>query len=272
MHLVPVLKIAVEALPITDILCSSVLHKKEYKMIIENEYTVKLSEIGKNNKATNKTILSYLEDIGGVHSNQAGTGIYDIEKTHLTWLLLEWKLKIIKRPRYLEKVKIKTWSKDAIKFYTYRDFEIYDEQNNIIALASSKWVLLDIEKGKIIKIMPEVIQRYEPELTKSVFEQDPFDKIQEPEKYQHETEYTVRRADIDINNHMHNLNYIELANEALPEELYRGALFNDVRITYKKEIKLGDTVKCKYSFDKDKHIVVVKNNDDTVVHAIIEMY
>ena len=69
---------------------------------------------------------------------------------------------------------------------------------------------------------------------------------------------------------MHNLNYIELANEALPEETYRGALFNDVRITYKKEIKLGDTVKCKYAYQQDKHIVVVKSSDESVVHAIIE--
>ena len=93
----------------------------------------------------------------------------------------------------------------------------------------------------------------------------------EPNEYQFETEYTVRRADIDVNNHMHNLNYIELANEALPEEVYKGALFNDVRIAYKKEIKLGDTVKCKYAIQDDKHIVVVKSNDESVVHAIIEM-
>ena len=240
-------------------------------MILENEYTVKLSEIGKNNKATNKTILSYLEDIGGVHSNQAGTGIYDIPTTHLSWVLLEWKLQVIKRPKYLEKVKIRTWSKDAIKFYTYRDFEICDEQGNIIALASSKWVLLDLDKGKIVKITPEIIEKYEPELTRSVFEKDPFEKIQEPEEYQYETEYTVRRADIDVNDHMHNLNYIELANEALPEEIYRGALFNDVRITYKKEIKLGDTVRCKYAFREDKHVVVIKSEDEKVLHAIIEM-
>ena len=116
------------------------------------------------------------------------------------------------------------------------------------------------------------MNKYEPEPNMIVFGMDEFDKIKEPEEYQYETEYSVRRADIDVNNHMHNLNYIELANEALPDDVYRGALFNDIRITYKKEIKLGDIVKCKYAFRDDKHIVVVKNIDETVVHAIIEMY
>ena len=240
-------------------------------MILENEYTVKLSEIGKGNKATNKTILSYLEDIGGIHSNIAGYGVFEIAQTNLSWILLGWRLQVIRRPKYAQKVKIKTWSKGVVKFYTYRDFEIYDEQGNLIIKASSKWVLLDIEKGKIVRIEPELMNKYEPEFDKEVFEKLEFDKINEPNEYQFETEYTVRRADIDVNNHMHNLNYIELANEALPEEVYKGALFNDVRITYKKEKKLGDTVKCKYAFQNDKHIVVVKSNDESVVHAIIEM-
>ena len=240
-------------------------------MILENEYTVKLSEIGKGNKATNKTILSYLEDIGGIHSNKAGYGIFEIEQTHLSWILLGWRLQVIRRPKYTEKLKIKTWSKGVIKLYTYREFEVYDEHDNLIIKASSKWVLLDIEKGRIVRIEPDLIGKYEPELDKEVFGIEEFDKVKEPEQYQHVTEYTVRRADIDVNNHMHNLNYIELANEALPEDVYRGALFNDVKITYKKEIKLGETVKCKYAFKDEKHIVVVKSNDESVVHAIIEM-
>ena len=241
-------------------------------MIIENEYTVKLSEIGKGNKVTNKAILSYLEDIGGIHSNQAGYGVFEIEKTHLSWILLGWKLQVIRRPKYTEKIKIKTWSKGVVKLYTYREFEVYDEQDNLIIKASSKWVLLDIEKGKIVRIEPELMAKYQPEPNKEVFSIEEFNKIKEPEEYKYEKLYTVRRADIDVNNHMHNLNYIELANEALPEDVYRGALFNDVRIEYKKEIKLGEVVKCKYAFRDDKHIVVVKSEDESVLHAIIEMW
>ena len=198
-------------------------------------------------------------------------GIFDIEKTHLSWVLLEWKLQVIRRPKYLEKLRIATWAKGAVKFYTYRDFEIYDEQGNLVILASSKWVLLDIEKGKIIKIPTEVIEKYESESTKRVFENDEFEKLEEIEKYEAEVEYRVRRADIDVNNHMHNLNYLDLANEALPEEIYRAEQFNNVRISYKKEIKLGEIVKCKYAFKNEKHKIVIKSQDDEILHAIIEM-
>ena len=240
-------------------------------MIVEQEYQIKLSEIGKENKITNKAILGDLEDIGGIHSNIAGYGILDIQQTKLSWVLLDWKLKIIRRPKYSEKIKIKTWSKNAIKFYTYRDFEVYDENGQVIAIATSKWVLLDIDKGKIVKISDEVLNKYEPELEKSVFDISEIEKLQEPENYISEVEYTVKRSDIDVNHHMHNLNYLELANEALPEDVYNEQGLNNVRINYKKEIKLGETVKCKYSFENDKHIIVIKNKNDSIVHAIIEL-
>ena len=38
------------------------------------------------------------------------------------------------------------------------------------------------------------------------------------------------------------------------------------------EIKLGEVVQCKYSLVDGKHVVIVKSNDDRVLHALIEMY
>ena len=80
------------------------------------------------------------------------------------------------------------------------------------------------------------------------------------------------RKDIDINGHMHNLYYIDLAYEALPEEIYEKRPFNNVRVVYKKEIKLKETINCYYSFESNKHIITIKNNDDTIIHAIIKLY
>lgn len=242
-------------------------------MIVEREYYVKLSEIGKENKITNKALLGILEDIGGVHSNIAGYGIPTMDKTHLTWILLDWKVQVIRRPNYAENIKVTTWSKDAVKCYAYRDFKVYDEQGNIIILAASKWVLVDTIKGKIVRIENDILEKYKPELDVSAFDKevDDFPKMHEPVEYQYETEYKVRKADIDVNNHMHNLNYVDLANEALPEDVYKKAQLNNLRITYKKEIKLGETVKCKYSFADGKHFVVVKSQDDKSIHALIEL-
>ena len=139
-------------------------------MFIEKEFYIGFRDLDFSSKLCNTSLLSYLEDIGGIHSNQAGYGIFEIPETHLSWVLLGWRLQVIRRPKYAEKIKIKTWSKGVVKLYTYRDFEVYDEQGNLIIKASSKWVLLDIEKGKIVRIEPELMEKYAPELNKEVFE------------------------------------------------------------------------------------------------------
>lgn len=242
-------------------------------MVVEREYYVKLSEIGKENKITNKALLGILEDIGGVHSNIAGYGIPTMNQTHLTWVLLDWKVQVIRRPNYAEKIIARTWSKDSLKCYAFRDFEVADGQGNIIVKAISKWVLVNFETGKLERITDEILSKYEPEIDKCVFEDESFDKIRELNKCEYETEYTVKRADIDVNHHMHNINYLDLANEALPDEIYNNEKeFNNFKISYKKEIKLGETVKCKYSFVDNKHVICIKSEDDTKLHSVIEFF
>ena len=200
-------------------------------------------------------------------------GIPTMDKTRLTWVLIDWKVQVIRRPIYAEKILARTWSKDAQKFYAFRDFEIQDEQGNIIVKAMSKWVLINIDTEKLERVNEEILSKYKPELEKFSFGPDEvFEKLKEQEHYEREADYTVKRGDIDVNKHMHNINYLDLANEALPDEIYKQCQLNNVRITYKREIKLGEVVKCKYSFVDGKHIVVVKNNDESVLHALIELY
>lgn len=242
-------------------------------MIVQHEYRIKVSDVGKENKATNKAILAILEDVACIHSDIAGYGVTNIDETHVTWLLLEWKVQIIKRPKYGDKVIAKTWSKASKKCYAFRDFEVCNEKGEIIIRASSKWVLMDVEKCKIVTIQDEIMGKYEPELDLKSFEDEEFKKNREPEKCEMQTLYKVKKNDIDINNHMHNINYIDLANEILPEYICKKGELDYIRITYKKEIKLGETVICKFVHNEEKNsnIITIKSEDDKTLHAIIEL-
>ena len=124
------------------------------------------------------------------------------------------------------------------------------------------------DKEDIAKILDLYISKYYNE---SDDKQTWFDKIKELDNYERESKYTVKRGDIDVNHHMHNINYLDLANEALPDEVYDNEKeFNNFKISYKKEIKLGETVKCKYSFVNNTHVICVKSEDDTKLHSVIE--
>lgn len=239
-------------------------------MIYTERIKTGLKDIGKDNKLKNRALLEILENVASYHSDQVGYGANDIEKTKLSWILLDWKLEVIKRPQYGQVLKVNTWGKGMKKFFTYRDYEVLDENNNICAIATSKWALMDMEQGKMSRITEEVINRYHPE-EKSVFSEKSLDKIEIPTEFTSSIKYKVIRKDIDLNQHMHNLYYLDLAYEALPKEVYETRPFDHVRITYKKEIKIDDVINCKYANKNGKHIIVIESEDAKIVHAVVEL-
>lgn len=239
-------------------------------MIYTEKFKIPLKDIGKDNKIKNRAVLEILENIACYHSDLVGYGVNNIKETKVTWILLDWKLKVINRPTYGQVLTVNTWGKGMNKFFTYRDYEIYDNNNNLCAIATSKWALIDTEKGKMSRLTENIINAYKPE-KKTVFEENSLDKVKIPEEFSNTIKYEVIRKDIDINKHMHNLYYLDLAYEALPDEIYNKGPFDYVRITYKKEIKLGEKVNCKYVEQDGKYVIVIKSEDETVIHAIVEL-
>lgn len=239
-------------------------------MFVEHEVFIGLRDVGLNNKVTNTALLSYLEDAGGVHSNLVGYGLKDIPKVKKSWVLLGWKIQILERPSYADKITIKTWSRGIDKLYAYRDFEILDEKRNIIGLATSKWVLLDIEKGKITRIDEKLMEIYTVE-EKAAFMQADWEKLKEPVTFLEETNFNVNRSLIDVNQHLHNIYFMDIANEVLPMEIYQQVEFNKIDMMYKKEIKLGDTINVFYTVENDEHIVTMKSENGKNLHAIIRL-
>ena len=60
---------------------------------------------------------------------------------------------------------------------------------------------------------------------------------------------------------------------SIPKEVYENQIFDNIQINYKKEAKLGDTIKCKYIYDGNVHkIVLVNAENENLVHAIIELF
>ena len=241
-------------------------------MIYKEKFKIGLKDIWAKDEVSNIAILEYLEDVAAYHSDNVGIGINTTEETHLNWLLLDWELEVLKRPRYGQVLEIHTWSRGIEKFYAFRDFEVYDKENNLCVIATSKWLLVDSKTGKIARVEPEIADRYQSEVGKCVFQEEKIKKIKEPQEYISETSYTTRRRDIDVIGHMHNLYYLYLAYEALSEEEYKKRPFNHIRIQYKNQIKLGETVKCKYAKEDGENIVVIKSKDDKTLHAIVKVY
>lgn len=241
--------------------------------IFEDIYRTSFSQTGIHDVLTNKSILSILENVAGAHSAYVHYTFEDLAKENLTWVLLNWKLKIIKRIKADKNIKVQTWGNFSSKIFVIRDFKIFDEDGTLCAIATSKWCLVDTIRGKIAKMPDNISEIYHGFYYESVFGINDVPKLSEPNSTPINVDtYKIRRFDLDLNKHVHNLNYLNIAYELLPEDIFDGEELNNVEILYKRELKYSDIVKSYLYKEDNVYTIVMKSEDDSILHAIVKLY
>ncbi len=236
-------------------------------MVFEERFLVGIQDVDKNDLITNKALFEAFGNLGCIHSNFAGSGPYQIRQIHRTWVVINWKLEVFKRPKFFEHYYVRTWSRSYDRLYAYRDFEVYNEENEKIAICTSRWVWIDTEQRRLAKLEPDMMAAYQPE-DHEVFPGYEFPKIEQPENIINQSYYDINSMMIDFNNHVHNTTYLDLAKEVIPAEVLDNPIDN-IEIIYKKEIKLGDRVKIQYSEDNGKKMVTIKSENELLQHGQI---
>lgn len=173
--------------------------------------------------------------------------------------MVEWNIEIKKLTVNGEKLYIDTWaiSKKA-EIITQREYQMKDEKGEIFIHACERLVLDDFNSGKLVRITPEMLVAYKPE-TELSREYD-FSKLREPQEYKESLPLTIRKADIDYNNHVHNTHYVDYSLEILPERDVSG-----YRVLYKKPLFLGENATVKFDGENTVGIFNAQNELCTLV-------
>lgn len=240
-------------------------------MIYEQKFLTCASHVNSNMDVKNITLLHWMQDIGSFHSDSAGCGFINMAETKLSWVVIQYKVKLYRRFQYGETITIKTWCSGTKRLYTFRQFEFYDEKGELVAAASSKWVLMNLETG-IADVTDELLDSYGIE-EKTVFEEgNNMKRVQDVKEYSSCVDFNVPCTFIDVNGHMNNAYYLDIAYQALPLDVYfNDTAFNEFEIMYRKECRLNDALKCNYVFDGKDHVVSIRSAEDDQQHVVVRL-
>lgn len=170
------------------------------------EFTVHYHEVNLHGEATPLTMLYFMEDAAIAHSEAAGFGIGRLKNEGLAWVLNRWHFEMDRYPSLGESVTIETWPSNFDRFYATREFLIKNSQHEILGRATSRWIFLNLEKKRPLRIKDAFAEAYGLDSHRAI--ESDFEELDSVEYADREHAFLVRRSDIDTNGHVNNVKYL----------------------------------------------------------------
>jgi acyl-ACP thioesterase len=208
---------------------------------VKNEaFRIRSYEMDARGYASIQAICNYLQEIAGAHAAELGVSVTDLMAKKMTWVLSRLHVRLDAHPQWGEQLIVSTWPSDAYNLYAIRDFSLSTAQGKEIGRATSSWMIIDLVKQKPIP-MPDFIHAFRLEGKMRAIE-DQFDRLPRLTRIDFEKQFNVRRSDLDINQHVNNVNYVEWAVESVPPQVYEKHRLVQLEISFRAESKYGDRI------------------------------
>lgn len=216
-------------------------------------------------RLTLRGAMAMMQEAAIVHSSQAGYAVEDVPRTHVIWMVVRWRVKLLAAAHWNDALTVETWPRSMGRVTSVRNFALINAAGAPVAVGESEWILVSTDTGRAARITPAIAAAY------TLVDRDVFDgplPPPEPGAGREICSLTVRRSDLDTNRHVNNLVYLDYALEALPEESWQRT-FTEVSVSYRRQILLGETVTCRYHAQGDLQIVELCGAEHLVHGTVI---
>ncbi len=227
-------------------------------MVVELKMFVGFNSCSKDMVYSNQAALNMFLDAATLHGNIAGENITIVPTR---WLLSAYHVKFIKRPVYGDFVTVRTWGRSIKGVLSTREFEILDEDGNIVCMATSNWAHVDVVKKSLSRATQELIDSYQCEEDRHNFDEMIIEKLLPPSDMVYVKSFVVDRDKLDSNLHVNNVKYLGIADDIVPEEVFNRKEPNEFYINYRKELLYGDKVDCYYYENESEYYVILKTGE-----------
>lgn len=239
----------------------------------EESFNVRIYDTDFNGKIKISSIFNYMQEAATNHAANLNLGCEQLLDKELFWALSRVKIDIWDFPKHGDEIKIETWPKGTEKLFALRDFRIYNSQNQIIAKATSAWLIIDSEKlrPRRPKLFIETIGDFKNDHALSEVP----GKISEYEKKELIFEKRIGYSDIDINQHMNNVKYIELITDSFSQAIFKEKKIKSMQVNFLSECKFGDEIQIfKGEFEDNRNCYYIeginKHKNSKVFNATVE--
>lgn len=206
----------------------------------ETTFYVASYEADRAGKLSLFALFNRFQELAGMHAEFLRVGYDLLRESKLAWMLSRIRLQILSMPSWGDTVQLATWPKGINRLFAMREFSLKNEAGETLVLATSAWLLVDLDKNRPQRIETLPIDLRFPGALHAI--QDTPDKIEMPEHLTPVCERPVWLSDIDTNQHVNNAQYAKWIGDCFSGDQFRSRRLASLQINYMDETHLGDLV------------------------------
>lgn len=207
------------------------------------------------------TLGNLLLRCANLHASKRGFGRVIVDGKVYVWVLSRFVIEMNRKPRTGETFHIETWVRSAYRLFTDRCFAILDANEQPIGYAYSIWALINKETRETIemsRIMNETFAKcIDAERDCPISVSGRIRVSAEQPKRTIDTYY----SDIDVNNHVNSIRYIEHVLDLFPKSFYEGKQLMHIEMAYSEETYCGEPLTFYFQeLEQENYVVEIRKN------------
>lgn len=239
--------------------------------IFEIEYIIKYYDVDSSNKASVVSLIEYMQEAATISSEKRGLGREYLQARGEGWILLQFKARMISLPKLGDKIIVRTWPKKSKGLYLIRQYEVVDENNNVLCVATSKWIIYSFINKLPVRLNDEILSKYTYS-DRSVID-DTFNTIKDNGEYEKIVLDEVLYRDIDTNWHMNNIKYVRDVIESMDNDFLNKYTVDEYIIKYKHQLVYSNEFDiCISKINNQEYMYYLKEKDTDLKDNNCEMY
>ena len=201
------------------------------------EYKILSSDTDANRTLRLSRLMTMLQEASIAHTTALGMGREMTLDRGLLWIVTLQQAKITRLTVYDETIQLRSWPGKMMHLLFPRYYRIEDKKGNALVEASALWALMDEKTRRVV--FPELwgVKIRGVHTGKEI----PLPAAPKMPAAAETGAFTVPFSFVDLNGHMNNTRYFDLAADRMPQEL-RTRPISGVQAEYAKEAKERDTI------------------------------
>ncbi len=201
-------------------------------------YQILSSDTDASRRLRISRLFTMLQEASIAHTTELGMGREKTLDRGLLWIVTLQQANVVRLPEYDEQIILKSWPGRTMHLLFPRYYRIEDRKGNALVEASALWALMDQTSRRVVFPEQYGIRIRGVHTGKEIALPVAPKMPQHPE----ESVFTVPYSYVDLNGHMNNTRYFDLAEDRMPEAL-RSRAITRIQTEYAKEAREGETIR-----------------------------